>query len=154
MNHYKNICLCICLLLLASCSVKTSKEITADLWSGWEKAEIQMQEDYPDAVPIILVHGWNGGEFTWPEPEQLMEMEKKLQRDIYLFTYRTGIFANRYPPLEVLEEQLDRYLAAHPQVDIIAHSMGGLLVRHYLSHHVTSSIRRVVFIATDRKSVV
>ncbi|GAV21375.1 alpha/beta hydrolase family protein [Mariprofundus micogutta] len=144
----KRMGLLFCLLILASCSVKSSKEVAADLWAGWEKAEIQMQSEYPDAVPLILVHGWNGGEFTWPDPEQLIEMEKKMGRDIYLFTYRTGIFANRYPPLEVLEEQLDRYIEAYKQVDIIAHSMGGLLVRHYLSHHAVSNIRRVVFLAT------
>ncbi len=144
----KRICLIICLLLLASCSGKTSKEVTADLWAGWEKAELQMQSEFPDAIPIILVHGWNGGESTWPAPERLLELENLMQRDIYLFTYRTGIFANRYPPLEVLEEQLDRYIEAHEQVDIIAHSMGGLLVRHYLSHHAVSTIRRVVFLAT------
>ena len=134
--------------MLAACSAKTSKEVTADLWAGWEKAEVQMQSQFPEAIPIILVHGWNGGESTWPAPEKLIELEHAMQRDIYLFTYRTGIFANRYPPLEVLEEQLDRYIEAHDQVDIIAHSMGGLLVRHYLSHHAVSTIRRVVFLAT------
>lgn len=41
-----------------------------------------------------------------PVPERLIALEQKLQRDIFLFTYRTGIFAHRYPPLEVLEEQL------------------------------------------------
>ena len=135
-------------LLFAACSAKTSKEVVADLWAGWEKAESQMQVNFPDAVPLILVHGWNGGESTWPAPARLMQLENRLQRDIYLFTYRTGVFANRYPPLEVLEEQLHNYIKAYEKVDIIAHSMGGLLVRHYLAHHANISIRRVVFLAT------
>jgi len=145
MNHFLIV---FAALIVAACSAKTSKEIAADLWSGWEKAEVQMQADFPSAVPLMLVHGWNGGESTWPKPERLIALEQKLQRDIHLFTYRTGIFSNRYPPLEVLEEQFNDYIKAYKEVDVIAHSMGGLLVRHYLSHHKDTSIRRVVFLAT------
>jgi len=148
MYFLKHTILICTMLLLTACSTKTSKQIVADLWSGWEKAEVQMQTDYPDAVPLILVHGWNGGEGTWPAPYQLIALENRLHRDIYLFTYRTGVFSNRYPPLEVLEEQFNAYLKAYDKVDIVAHSMGGLLVRHYLSHHTSSPIRRVVFLAT------
>jgi len=136
------------ILLLSSCTVKTDQEIIHDLWSAWEKSEVLSQDNFPDAVPLLLVHGWNGGEFTWPVPERLIALEQKLQRDIILFTYRTGILANRYPPIEVLEEQLDRYLVPYTQVDIVAHSMGGLLVRQYLSHHTDHPVRRVVFLAT------
>jgi len=136
------------ILLLSSCTVKTDQEIIQDLWSAWEKSEVLSQDDFPDAVPLLLVHGWNGGEFTWPVPERLIALEQKLQRDVILFTYRTGILANRYPPIEVLEEQLDRYLAPYAQVDIVAHSMGGLLVRQYLSHHTDHPVRRIVFLAT------
>lgn len=136
------------LLSLSACSGKSSKEVVADLWDGWEKTEQLMQVAFPDAAPLVLVHGWNGGEFTWPSADLLIQLEQRLQRDIYLFTYRTGLFANRYPPLEVLEEQLDHYLAPYQQVDIVAHSMGGLLIRQYLAHHADNPIRRVVFLAT------
>jgi len=137
------------MLLSSSCTVvQKSADITADLWTAWEQAEEQMQPDYPDAPPIILVHGWNGDESTWPAPERLIELENTLQRDIYMFTYRTAIYPNRFPPLEVVEEQFTRYIAPYAQVDVIAHSMGGLLVRHYLADHDQSPIRRVVFLAT------
>ena len=137
------------ILFLSACTTTVKdRQVADDLWAAWEKSEILSQVDYPDAVPVVLVHGWNGGEFTWPVPERLIELEQKLQRDIFLFTYRTGIFANRYPPLEVLEEQLDRYLAPYAAVDLVAHSMGGLLVRQYLSHHAEHRVRRVAFLAT------
>jgi len=136
------------LLMVSSCTLKTSEEVTADLWSSWVKAEEQMQQDFPDAPPLILVHGWNGDEGTWPAPDRLIGLEVKLQRDIFLFTYRTAIYPNRFPPLEVIEEQFDRYLAPFPQVDVIAHSMGGLMVRHYLSQHSDNHVRRLVFLAT------
>jgi len=110
--------------------------------------EQQVQADYPDAVPIILIHGWNGGEFSWPGPRVLMDMEKQLQRDIYFFNYRTGIVANRFPPIELLEEQLDSYLQDYKQVDVVAHSMGGLLLRQYLAEHSDNPVRRALFLST------
>jgi len=138
----------LCMISLVACSAKTSQQVSSDLWSQWEAFEQQVQEDYPDAVPIVLIHGWNGGEFSWPDPRTLMDMEQDLQRDIYFFNYRTGIVANRYPPLELLEEQLDIYLNNYKQVDIVAHSMGGLLIRQYLLHHSESPVRRVLFLST------
>ena len=135
-------------VLLQSCSAKTSKEVTVDLWHDWEQMDDLLQDDYPESPPIILIHGWNGGEFTWPSPARLKYLEQQLGRDIVFFNYRTGIVANRYPPIEVLEEQLDRFLLSYKQVDIVAHSMGGLLVRQYLSHHTENPIRRLVFLST------
>jgi len=107
-----------------------------------------VQQDYPDAPPVVLIHGWNGGEFTWPSPVELRELEKTLQRDIYFFTYRTSYLANRYPPLEIMEEELDRFLFKYPAVDVVAHSMGGLLLRQYLSHHPDHPVKRAVFLST------
>jgi len=136
------------LLLLSACSVQSSQQISKDLWKTWEHMDELVQQDHPDQPPVILIHGWNGGEFTWPAPMELKALEEKLGRDIYLFTYRTGIVANRYPPLEVLEEKLDRFLVEYPKVDVVAHSMGGLLLRQYLSHHPNNPVRRAVFLST------
>jgi pimeloyl-ACP methyl ester carboxylesterase len=119
-----------------------------DLWYDWEQVDELLQNNYPDSTPIILIHGWNGGEFTWPAPARLIQLEQQLKRDIFFFNYRTGIVANRYPPIEVLEEQLDQFLISYKQVDIVAHSMGGLLVRQYLSHHRENPVRRLVFLST------
>ncbi len=140
----------VCLLaaLLPACSTRTSEQVSTDLWKTWESMDELVQQDYPDQPPVILIHGWNGGEFTWPAPEKLKVLEDRLHQDIYLFNYRTGIVANRYPPLEVLEEKLDRFLVEYPRVDVVAHSMGGLLLRQYLSHHPDNPVRRVVFLST------
>ncbi|MDX8405616.1 MAG: hypothetical protein R8K50_05630 [Mariprofundus sp.] len=140
-------CLLLLSLILAACAGKKSAQITKDLWMGWEEADLLMQPDYPDAVPILLVHGWNGDEFTWPNGARLLAMEQKLGRDIYYFNYRTGALPNRYPPLEAMEEHLERYLKSFPVVDVVAHSMGGLLVRQYLTHHGGHNIRRLLFLS-------
>ncbi|RMG93032.1 MAG: alpha/beta hydrolase [Zetaproteobacteria bacterium] len=135
-------------LVLSGCSMKKGSEVYAGLWQTWEQMDTLLQEQYPDAPPVILVHGWNGGEFTWPSAQELMKLEQALQRDVFFFTYRTGLVANRYPPIEILEEKLDRFLAQYRQVDVVAHSMGGLLIRQYLSHHAENPIRRIVFLST------
>jgi len=136
------------LVALVSCSAKTSRLVSSGLWEDWEAYDQLVQVDYPDAVPIILIHGWNGGEFSWPRPQALIAMEAKLHRDIFFFNYRTGIIANRYPPIELLEEQLTTYLKQYRQVDIVAHSMGGLLLRQYLSEHADNPVRRILFLST------
>jgi len=133
--------------MIVGCT-KTSGEITADLWNEWNDIDQLVQADYPEAIPIILVHGWNGSEFTWPPARVLKGMEEKLGRDIYFFTYRSGILGERFPPLEILEEELEHFLVNFRKVDVVAHSMGGLLVREYLLHHTDNRIRRIVFLST------
>jgi len=128
--------------------VKTSEQATGDLWKQWQAIDALEQVDYPDAPPIILVHGWNGSEFTWSDVDTLRRFETHMHRDIYFFTYRTGLLPGRFPPIEVLEEKLERYLLPFKQVDVIAHSMGGLIVRQYLTHHSEHPIRRLVFLST------
>ena len=134
-------------LLLTACAT-SSRESTAALWNQWRAIDQLQEPEYPDAVPIILVHGWNGSEFSWPPPEALEKVKARLHRDIYYFTYNTGIALFRYPPLEVVTEQLEHYLANFKRVDIVAHSMGGLVVRQYLLQHGRGPIRRVVFLST------
>jgi len=134
-------------LLSASCA-KTSVQATDELWKEWEAINDLLQVDYPDVPPIILVHGWNGSEFTWPDVESLHRFEDHMHRDIFFFTYRTGLVGGRFPPIEVLEEELERYLLSFKQVDVIAHSMGGLIVRQYLTHHSEHPIRRLAFLST------
>jgi Predicted acetyltransferases and hydrolases with the alpha/beta hydrolase fold len=134
-------------LALAACA-RTRLHLTEDLWQKWQAMDTLMQSDYPEAVPIVLVHGWNGSEFSWPDAQRLAAVEKRLGRDIYYFSYRSGVLTGRFPPLEIVEEELERYLRGFRRVDIVAHSMGGLLVRQYLRHHGSRRIRRLVFLAT------
>jgi len=133
-------------LLFTGCA-KSSVQATGEVWKQWQAIDDLVQADYPDAPPVILVHGWNGSEFTWSDVKTLRRFEAHMHRDIYFFTYRTGLVAGRFPPIEVLEEKLERFLLPFKQVDVIAHSMGGLIVRQYLTHHHENPIRRLVFLS-------
>ncbi len=135
------------MLVLGGCATG-HKDISAELWGQWRAIDKLQEPEYPQAPPIILVHGWNGSQFTWPAAQQLEKVKTRLHRDIYYFTYNTGIALFRYPPLEVVEEQLERFLSNFKQVDVVAHSMGGLIVRQYLLRHGPGPIRRVVFLST------
>jgi len=46
-----------------------------------------------------------------------------------------------------MEEHLERYLKSFSSVDVVAHSMGGLLVRQYLAHHGGHNIRRLLLLS-------
>jgi len=138
----------VAMLFMVSGCAKTSVEVTADLWNEWNNIDQLVQTDYPDAIPIILIHGWNGSEFSWPSARVLKAMEGRLGRDIYFFTYRSGVLGERFPPLEILEEELEHFLVNFRKVDVVAHSMGGLLIREYLLHHPNERIRRIVFLST------
>ena len=45
-------------LLLTACAT-SSRESTAALWNQWRAIDQLQEPEYPDAVPIILVHGYN-----------------------------------------------------------------------------------------------
>jgi len=147
-GYLRYFCMALVLLMALTSCARTRVQMTGDLWQQWRAMDALMQSDYPDAVPIVLVHGWNGSEFSWPEARVLAGLEQKLDRDIYYFSYRTGLITSRFPPIEILEEELERFLHNFRRVDIVAHSMGGLLIRQYLQHHPDHHIRRLVFLAT------
>lgn len=66
-NHrlFSFIALIVFPLFISACTTtEKDRQVVDDLWTTWEKSEILSQVDFPDAVPVVLVHGWNGGEFT------------------------------------------------------------------------------------------
>jgi len=66
-------------LLSVSC-VKNSMQATDELWKQWRAIDDLVQVDYPDAPAVILVHGWNGSEFTWSDIEALRRFEQNSER--------------------------------------------------------------------------
>lgn len=147
--------------------------VEADFGDGWEVQEkkwldggsVQDPVRVTDALPIILVHGWSDtkGE-TFKNLEFLIECE--LRRPVRFFQYETAELATNNGPrvdesykewlgdtLPSLAQQLKEFLARPEssgggidQVDVIAHSMGGLVSRNYALKG--NKIRRLVTLGT------
>src|SRR5690625_4446070 len=87
-----------------------------------------------DHVPIIFIHGYNSGGAAWKGTDFKERMESRLGREnIYFVEYdehsRNDITSEAIQDefKEVFEEAQNN----HNQVDVVAHSMGGLGVRWF-----------------------
>ncbi len=71
-----------------------------------------------------------------------------LNQNLFVFPYDWRL--DIPTPLSKLESIIGRATAQSPngKVNIIAHSMGGLIVKNYLSSHTSSAVNRVVFMGT------
>lgn len=98
----------------------------------------------PVSVPVVLVHGWGGnaeictnpGECTFGQMEALLEQNGFVGR-VYVYDY-SSLTACRSPAtIEQIAGDFWRWLGSSEgpgrgrQIDVVAHSMGGLVVRTY-----------------------
>ncbi len=95
---------------------------------------------------VILLHGYFGTDTS------LKILEARLRHEGY------GVLNIDYPSREMkLEEMADyihpvvsKFLAEHPdsKAHFIGHSMGGLVIRHYLHRHPCDQLHRTVMLGT------
>jgi triacylglycerol lipase len=106
-------------------------------------------------VPVLLVPGWGDGK------PQLDPLQGRFVTagwdphtvDIVAFEDPEGsnvVHARELAP--AVDRLIERTGAA--QIDIVAHSMGGLAVRRYLLDGGAASVRKVVFLATPHRGTV
>jgi pimeloyl-ACP methyl ester carboxylesterase len=94
---------------------------------------------------VVLLHGIAVGSWT------LKKLERALQRRG--FATLNLDYASRKKPLEALAEDIHAPIAAFAErcggaIHFVAHSMGGLLTRVYISRHRPARLSRVVMLGT------
>jgi triacylglycerol esterase/lipase EstA (alpha/beta hydrolase family) len=91
-------------------------------------------------APIVLVHGWHGCRDTWGSLERLLETDGMVARPVRNFEYPTGSVPGCGPGPIAYPEQAALFLKnfindqvrrgpSGPPVDVVAHSLGGLIAR-------------------------
>ncbi|NCB41658.1 MAG: alpha/beta fold hydrolase [Clostridia bacterium] len=90
-------------------------------------------------IPVVLVHGFTGDASTWSDlDDYLQDMGYSTVRKDYYYDYSggQGIPAQAEGLSRDIKEKLQEYsnrdIKAN-KVDIVAHSMGGLISRYYIS---------------------
>ncbi|HZD05792.1 MAG TPA: alpha/beta fold hydrolase, partial [Longimicrobiales bacterium] len=102
--------------------------------------------------PVLLVPGWGDGR------EQLLPLRRRFleagwkKGDVDVVQFRDPVGSN-VAHAEELATTVDRFLerTGAGQVDVVAHSMGGLAVRRYLLDGGNVRVRRVAFLATPHR---
>jgi len=105
---------------------------------------------------IFLVHGWLGGEASFGNLPKFLEAATGCECRV--FTYPTGFFTYS-APMAFLARALDNWIRnelyqTDVEFAIISHSMGGVIVRDFLSSQLVSQrpidnrVRQVTFLAS------
>ncbi len=129
--------------------------VTAHLESGAASSdEIDLQIH---KTPIILVHGFTGDKTTWLDLDAyLQERGFDTVREEYYYNDTTGqsIPAQAHGLSRHIKDKIAEYNSSDikiKKVDVVAHSMGGLISRHYISKQddlYKDDIRKLVMVGT------
>jgi uncharacterized protein (TIGR03437 family) len=116
--------------------------------------------------PVVFVHGYQNDCSTSSFSGTFGIADQLMQRDGRVSVFFDNCVVPGHPPIEDLGNELRSFLARLryeggedvPLVDIVAHSMGGLIVRSYLSGKqaqegvftppAETRVRKIVFLAT------
>lgn len=103
--------------------------------------------------PLVLVHGYYGSESTWDYLKG------------FLASHKFDMIAKKYDPdpeksriedmADLLRGHVDLLLASYTdqyikisRVDLVTHSMGGLISRTYIDSHLYDTVRKLIMLAT------
>lgn len=109
----------------------------------------------PAPVPVLLVPGWGDHEAHLEELEGRFAAAGWDDEHLLALSFEDPVGSNRDHAREIAEAVLvleARTGAA--EVDVVAHSMGGLATRYYLLNGGAEHVRKVVFLATPHRGTV
>ncbi|KJS82473.1 MAG: hypothetical protein JM58_15010 [Peptococcaceae bacterium BICA1-8] len=107
--------------------------------------------------PVVLVHGFTGDKTTWQELDTYLQTRGfDTVREEYYYNDATGqsIPAQAHGLSRHIKDKITEYHSSNikiNKVDVVAHSMGGLISRHYISkldNLYQDDIRKLIMVGT------
>ena len=107
----------------------------------------------PAALPVLLVHGVLCNAGVWASVKR--HLEARGIRPVYALSYGPPLASNENFA-EQLAAKVDAVLAATgaPQLVLVGHSMGGLVIRAYLRKYGGARVRRAITIGSPHRGSV
>lgn len=152
-----------------------------------------IDDDLPNKIPVVLVHGFNSNRKAFGQLEEFLELRDSIQVFSFDYSEHTTLNLNKYPqwkeinwPIERIAGEFGSYICEtvkggvlnlengscsdSKSVDVVAHSMGGLVSRAYMAgmatlgndstgkpiklpYHSSNSIRKLVMAGTPNYGV-
>ena len=123
--------------------VHISGHADSESWVSVEEVSIDF-----DQPPVLLVYGWHGSSENWDLMKPwLVEDGYNVEILEYDMTQHAAIAAETLS--RKIDDMLDEYNTS--KVDIIAHSFGGLVSRHYIENEKMDgdkNVRNLIMLAT------
>lgn len=107
--------------------------------------------------PVMLIHGFTGDETTWGDLANYLRVRKyePVVREYYKGPVDESTIQRQSEKLgKYIQEVREAYLKNHflqKRVDIVAHSMGGLISRYYISNMAKYGKKAAIWIPYDVK---
>lgn len=120
-----------------------------------EKKEPEKQKD-----SVIFIHGWRGDEDSFGKMPAYISERTECLTGVY--SYPTGIW-EKSPSIDMIARNFDNWVrnnVSSQRIAIVAHSMGGLVARRFVSlqfersDRIDNLIRLFVFIASPHNGAV
>lgn len=115
---------------------------------------------HPSYQHLVFVHGWRGDNNSFGKFPKYLETRFNCTSEV--FPYSTGLWKHS-PSLQAIAQSLDNWLRNHvdsPRIGVIAHSMGGLIVRRFLCNQISRRdrldhrIKQLTFLASPQNGSV
>lgn len=111
--------------------------------------------DATECVPVIFVHGLASNSGVWETLQRDLEKECGGRQLTSAINYDGGHDFTNEAVWSKLRDEIEKYAAQSPngKVDIVAHSMGGLVSRYLLAHNgeAKGKVRQLIMIATPNQ---
>ena len=124
------------------------------------KIEGEIKEPEKQNDLVVFIHGWRGDEDSFGKMPTYVSAKIECQTGIY--SYPTGIW-EKSPSIDMIARNFDNWIrnkVSSQRIAIVAHSMGGLVARRFVSlqfergDRIDNLVRLFLFIASPHNGAV